>query len=388
MGTTLMVMESSKTRRRSLIGTFAERAIRLIESRIGEKRVSSAEPPSSDTERYRHLRITRITNETPNAKSFYVEELDRSELSFRAGQYLTVEVYLDGRVHRRAYSLMSPALPGAARAFTVERVPGGKVSNHLLDFYEEGMLIRARGPSGDFTVERAEERLGNAAVEEIRFFAYGNGVTPIVSLVETLLETSTHLLSLYHHVPHGEPRLFGNRIEALLKAHPDRFRDQRIESADADSIHHLIDTLWSLESSAKPLVYICGPRSFRERVSLALEEVGVRRSRVFEERFDSPPMLNLVELPEEPQRITIRFGETVRHVEVPRGKTILDAGLDGGAPLPHRCMIGDCGSCAVRVQSGEAWSRSDGPLSQRERERGMILACMSHPLSKMEIEIP
>src|SRR5690606_26939939 len=110
--------------------------------------------------------------------------------------------------------------------------------------------------------------------------------------------------------------------------------------------------------------------------------------RVFEERFDSPPTLNLVELPEEPQRITIRFGETVRHVEVPRGKTILDAGLDGGAPLPHRCMIGDCGSCAVRVQSGEAWSRSDGPLSQRERERGMILACMSHPLSKMEIESP
>lgn len=396
-------MGSRKTRRRSLVGSIArslgKSAFKLVDAKLGDRAASPESAKAAfDPERYRHLRIMKIVEENTRAKSFYFEELDRSETPFQAGQYLTVEVYLEGRVYRRAYSLMSPALPGAPRAFTVERIKDGKVSNHLLDFYEEGMLLRARGPSGDFTLDFAEERLGKNGIGEIHLFASGNGVTPILSLIETLLAQRENRLTLIKHDREGEPRLFEARVDALAKAHGERLRVERIQGLDSGTLdplferlraaRELIEARGASDAPPKPLVYLCGPRSFRETLGEAIEREGIRRSRIIEERFESPPSLALVELPEAPQPVALRArGETYRF-EVPQGTTLLDAAIESGAPLPHRCMIGDCASCVVRVESGEAWSATNDALSKREREQGIILACVSHPLSEMEIEIP
>lgn len=371
---------------RRLIGALGRGALGALETTLLDRSPNpqGAEERSVKEEAYRHLRIRKIVEETPEAKSFYIEELDGTEPEFTAGQYLTLEVYIEGRVYRRAYSLMSPALPNAPRAFTVERVPSGKVSNHLLEFYEEGMLIRARGPSGDFRVEVGEERLGKGNIGELRFFASGNGITPIISLIETLLHQRDYPIRLHYHHREGTPALFEERIRELQSAHMERFKVEALENLDASNI----DALLERDALDRPLIFLCGSRAFREAIAEALERKRILPSRIIEERFESPPTLALVELPPEPQRVTLKIGDKAHELQVTQGTTLLDAAIDGGAPLGHRCMIGDCGSCAVRVKRGEAWSATHDALTKREREKGIILACVSHPLSEMELEEP
>ena len=77
----------------------------------------------------RRVRVTRIERETPDAVSVVLEPLDGRPLSFRAGQYLTHCLDVDGQQLRRAYSLS--VAPGGELCFTCKRVDGGRVSAFL-----------------------------------------------------------------------------------------------------------------------------------------------------------------------------------------------------------------------------------------------------------------
>ncbi|GAB4819380.1 hypothetical protein N2152v2_006426 [Parachlorella kessleri] len=64
---------------------------------------------------------------------------------------------------------------------------------------------------------------------------------------------------------------------------------------------------------------------------------------------------------------------------------MLDAAIDQGVELPYTCKSGICGSCVVRLTEGEV-DYSDiadisFTLTEDEVAKGMILTCMSRPVS-------
>ncbi|MBW2509350.1 MAG: hypothetical protein JRE81_12010, partial [Deltaproteobacteria bacterium] len=130
----------------------------------------------------RPLEIVKVVRETSDAVSIYLTEEDGSPLEFQAGQFLSVDVRVDGERLRRAYSLASPCIPGVPRHITVKRVRGGRVSNLLNDTIAEGARLEVLGPSGNFTVEpRAVNQ------RHLIMIAGGSGITPIMSILETVL---------------------------------------------------------------------------------------------------------------------------------------------------------------------------------------------------------
>lgn len=76
-----------------------------------------------------------------------------------------------------------------------------------------------------------------------------------------------------------------------------------------------------------------------------------------------------------------------RTIEVPDGRTLLDAALDHGIAYPHGCRSGRCGSCKSRLVSGEVDLLPHTPfaLSPGEREQGFILACRAQLLSDVAV---
>ena len=76
-------------------------------------------------------------------------------------------------------------------------------------------------------------------------------------------------------------------------------------------------------------------------------------------------------------------------VTVEMGRTILDAGVEQGAPFPYSCRAGNCGTCKCRLVSGEVEMSpySEFALSEAEKEQGLILACRSVPWEDCEIEL-
>jgi hypothetical protein len=103
----------------------------------------------------RRVKVARVVRETPDAVSLYLEELNGQPLRFRAGQFMSVDVVVDGVRLRRAYSLAAPAAgPGSeAPHITIKRVPDGRVSNLLNQTAHEGMPLDVLGPSGSFVLE-------------------------------------------------------------------------------------------------------------------------------------------------------------------------------------------------------------------------------------------
>ncbi len=66
-------------------------------------------------------------------------------------------------------------------------------------------------------------------------------------------------------------------------------------------------------------------------------------------------------------------------VPIAAGETLLQAALAAGIDAPHSCTEGRCGTCMSWLRNGEVSMASTRALSQRNIERGYVLACQSRP---------
>lgn len=77
-------------------------------------------------------------------------------------------------------------------------------------------------------------------------------------------------------------------------------------------------------------------------------------------------------------RVRLQFADgKTRELDVARGQTILDAGLQAGLPLLHQCRSGSCGACAATLIDGEIAGRggTGSTLLSGEIARGVRLLC-------------
>ena len=114
------------------------------------------------------------------AVTFDVPEDLRTAYAFRAGQSLTLRRVVDGRDERRTYSICAPV--GAAPRVGVREIPDGLFSSWLLNDVRPGDTISVAPPSGSFTPDLTA---GGHHV----LIAAGSGITPVLSIVSSLLDT-------------------------------------------------------------------------------------------------------------------------------------------------------------------------------------------------------
>ncbi|MFI8772824.1 2Fe-2S iron-sulfur cluster-binding protein [Gordonia sp. NPDC062954] len=83
-------------------------------------------------------------------------------------------------------------------------------------------------------------------------------------------------------------------------------------------------------------------------------------------------------------------GPDPRSVACAPGQRLLDAFLRSGVYLPNSCNQGTCGTCKVKVLSGnvEQPAVSETVLGADEQADGFVLACQSSPTSDARIEVP
>lgn len=146
------------------------------------------------------------------------------------------------------------------------------------------------------------------------------------------------------------------------------------------------------------------PRSIRNRIRRARSlahavRVGLRRpARAPFERFETaspepaPPAEPIAARASRTQQqrtderldLSVQYGERAA-VIVPEGVTVLEAALDAGLDVPFSCQMGGCGACACTLVSGEVDMEEPHCLSDDELAAGIILPCVSHPLSPVVV---
>ena len=94
-----------------------------------------------------------------------------------------------------------------------------------------------------------------------------------------------------------------------------------------------------------------------------------------------------VDLAPAPATIRRAGGDEVTTI-VPRGASILDAGLRAGAAMPFSCTMGGCGACRARLVAGDVVLDAPNCLGADERDDGYILTCVAHPVGPVVVEVP
>ncbi len=354
----------------------------------------------------RALEIVARAQATADAVTLTLADPDGGELRFVPGQFFTVLLAVDGETLRRAYSLSSAALDRQRVDITIKRVRGGRVSNHLNDHAAVGQRLEVLGPSGAFTVAPTP-----AARRALVLIAGGSGITPIASILRTVLavEEESRVALIYGN---GGPEdiIFRDELDALARTHADRFALRHVLSRppkgwsggagilDAETCARELEALerhpaFGLDALDAARYYICGPEPMMEAARAALRELGAPASRIHEERFSQPHLRGQTgdgarPRVEGPQAVQVRRGGLpVAGFEVSPEQTLLEAGLEAGLPLSYSCAMGGCGVCKVRLVEGEVEMEEPNCLSPIERARGDVLACICRPVSGVIIDL-
>src|SRR5690606_11562882 len=133
----------------------------------------TAQPGAVRDRGFHRLRVLRVVRETAEASSFVLGVPDHLRRTFahEAGQFLTFRVPLGGEVHHRCYSMSSAPGVDDELQVTVKRVPGGLVSNWMIDELGPGDVVEASAPAGVFRLR--------PGVGDVVAFAAGSGITPV-----------------------------------------------------------------------------------------------------------------------------------------------------------------------------------------------------------------
>ena len=77
--------------------------------------------------------------------------------------------------------------------------------------------------------------------------------------------------------------------------------------------------------------------------------------------------------------VTVVLGDRVSDIEVGPEESIFSAARREGLELPFSCVAGVCGECVATVEAGEAEMKVNLALSQKQLDRGLVLACQARP---------
>jgi ferredoxin-NADP reductase len=220
--------------------------------------------------------------------------------------------------------------------------------------------------------------------------AGGVGITPLVSLAETVLraEPGSRVTLLCGNRSEDEI-VFRRRLEALMEQFAPRFTVQHaLDTARAGwtGLQGPLDgarVLEALGDRGADAYFVCGPEPMMQSVCGALEAAGVPRERVHTERFAYASSAG-IRIPDHAARVT--FASSGRQVTARAGQTLLQAGLEAGIELPFSCTMGGCGACKVHKREGTVVMSEPNCLSEAEREAGYVLACCAYAETDVVVE--
>jgi 3-ketosteroid 9alpha-monooxygenase subunit B len=284
----------------------------------------------------------------------------------------------DGEI-LRCYSLSSAPDTDSAPQVTVKRVPGGRGSGWFHDRVSAGSSLQVMQPAGRFVLHEREAPL--------LFYAGGSGITPILSLIKTLLQASQRRARLFYANRDAASVIFADALAALAARYPGRL----------ELVHHL-DAELGLTSRAEierahtgyegADAYLCGPGPFMELAEQALLARGHSRDHLWIERFEGMGESSHAggsgaaaasDAGGVPREVVVHLDGVVHRIGYAKGESLLQAARRAGLGAPFACEEGYCGSCAAKRLRGRVEMVANDVFTPEEVAEGWILTCQGHP---------
>lgn len=341
---------------------------------------------------YKKLFIKQIIAETTDSSTFLLEG-GSSSLQYEAGQFLTLVFLKSGKEERRSYSISSASLLREPLAITVKRVPNGEYSRKLIDTARVGDELITIGVSGFFTLPQDMQDK-----KEFVFFAAGSGITPVFSLIKTLLaiHPDKKILLIYSNRS-PEDTIFSVALKQLATNSHHRFQIVFLFSNSPDIVNARLSNFrleallqeHAVKDLDSTLFYMCGPFDYMLMVNISLRAYGVPPAHIRQEHFSTFKTLPRSEPPDKKLHpVELRVGGKVYSFSVQYPVSILQKALQLNIDMPYSCEAGRCGTCVARCVEGKVWMSNNEVLLSEEISRGLVLTCTGYPVGgKVIIEV-
>ncbi|SFQ28668.1 hybrid-cluster NAD(P)-dependent oxidoreductase [Ralstonia sp. NFACC01] len=372
----------------------------VMDSRVTQLAFWSALPERWTSDAEETLVCCHVRQETHDVKSFFFRSPMGRMFLFEPGQFITLELAIEGETINRCYTISSsPARPHTI-SITVKRVPGGKVSNWLHDNLQPGAAIRVLGPAGEFTCARHPAR-------KYLFLSAGSGVTPLMSMSRAHHDLAEDRdIVFVHSARTPDDIIFGRELDLIASNHANFRTSFVVERLGTRTNWPGITGFLSLPllklvvpDFMEREIFTCGPAPYMKAVRGLLDEAGFDRTHYHEESFsfeslaaEAAPEATVqdaapAESPDaDAPQFSVSFAKTGREIACGAAQHVLDAARQAGVRLPASCTQGMCGTCKVRLVSGQVDMKHNGGIRQREIDQGMVLLCCSKPLSDLVID--
>ncbi|MUL48778.1 2Fe-2S iron-sulfur cluster binding domain-containing protein [Mycobacterium sp. CBMA293] len=318
--------------------------------------------------------------------TFAVPEALRDEFRFEPGQHVTVCTNLGGEDVRRNYSICAPATRAQLR-IAVKHIPGGAFSGFVANELKAGDVLELMTPTGRFGTS-----LDPLARKHYVGLAVGSGITPVLSILETVLavETESRFTLIYGNRT-KESSMFRNDLDRLEARYADRLEILHVMSSDplhtpelsgridAEKLDRWLTTV--LQPSIVDEWFLCGPMSMSTTARDTLLKQGVDAERIHFELFTGYPKTESAVGNYAPATLTFRLSGQEQTIDLAAGDSILEGSLQVRSDTPYACMGGACGTCRAKLLTGTVEMDQNFALGGAELDAGYVLTCQSHPTS-------
>ena len=342
------------------------------------------------------LKVKKIYKLTKDAVSISLEVPDELKEIFKytQGQFLSLQVNINGQEFRREYSLCSSPYTDKVHSIALKIISNGTVSSYLYYDLKEGDIIQSYPPQGKFFTELKPENQ-----KYYILIGGGSGITPLLSILKSVLyaEPESKVI-LYYGNTSEESIMFRKELDELREKHNERFKIYyTVETSDSnwsglkgrinktDLMNILNDNPEVTKTEQE--YFICGPGEMMEIVKQTLVNEKISSEKIHIEYFTAP--VNHEEyIPEgeesdviKERKVKIILEGSEYDIVVPPSFNILDAAIKSDLDPPYSCKAGICTTCRAKIYSGKIKMDEREGLSDAEIEEGYILTCQSHPLT-------
>lgn len=286
-------------------------------------------------------RVLEVRRETEDSATLVIKPGWGFSFDYQPGQYMGIGLLVEGRWRWRSYSLTSsPAeTSGSPRTvtITVKAMPEGFLSTHLVAGVEPGTIVRLAAPQGNFV-------LPDPAPSSILFLTAGSGITPVMSMLRTLVRRNqigdvTHL----HSAPTESDVMFRAELADLAANQPGyrlQVRETRTQGRlDLSSLDEQVPD-WRERQT-----WACGPEGMLNQAQKVWSSAGIGE-RLHLERFA------VTKAAPAGAGGTVTFARSGREVAADAATSLMDAGEGAGVQMPFGCRMGICQSCVVSLVEG------------------------------------
>jgi ring-1,2-phenylacetyl-CoA epoxidase subunit PaaE len=339
------------------------------------------------------LTIQEIRRETEDTVTLAFKQPGLRKIKYKAGQYITLLLTINGRKYARPYSFSSSPSLDSLLEITVKKIPNGIVSNYINSNLKVGDIVEILEPAGDFIFDDLNNDLN------VYLWGVGSGITPLFSILkEALFRKKNQSIHLIFGNKNPESTIFFDQINKLQNEFINTFNVTFLYSKVENLIDNkgisntritpeIVKSLFSQNDKLNTsLHYICGPNNLKTNIQKTLIELGIPLTSIFTEEFnlvvDSKELSSVLDC-----NVCINnHGEKIE-IFVPKGQNILHLALDNDIDIPYSCQTGSCSTCKIKLVEGQL--KMVGLEKNRtDLEKNEFLLCCSYPLSsKISIEV-